>query len=116
MKGKTVLNFLKSLVNVQTLDLEAKLFPAPSCAWGGKGEVELEAFHNGNARMEVEIKHSGIPDGTSVELVSNGSVIATVTPIGGFIKERYEFSELEPHPEFAEGDLVEMRIGGQVCY
>ena len=111
-----MLNFLKSLVNAQVLDVEAKLFPSPGCTFGGKCEVELEVFHAGNARMEIEIKHTGIPDGTPVEVVAGGMTIATVQPVGGFAKEYLEYAEHQVHPELAVGDLVEMRIAGQTCY
>ena len=109
-------SFLKSIISYQVIDLEAKLMPTPDCSFGGKGEVELEVFSSGNARMEIDIKHTVIPDGTPVDFVYNGSTFATVTPFRGYARERFSFGEQQVYPEFAEGDTVEMRIAGQTCY
>ena len=109
-------SFLKSLVNVQVIDLEAKLFPTPDCNFGGKGEVELEVFKAGHAKMEIDIKHTVIPDGTPVDFVANGLVFATITPFRGYASERFSFDETQSYPEFAEGDIVEMQVAGQTCY
>ncbi len=42
-----MLDALKKLFRVRTLDLEAKLRPTEICTFGGVGEVEIEVWSDG---------------------------------------------------------------------
>lgn len=108
--------FLKTIINVEIKDVEAKLMPTPECVYGGIGEVEMEVFSAGNAKIECEIKHSGIPDGTQVDVVVGGNTIATLMMQGGRAKARLAFAEGDSIPQADIGDTAEMEINGQVCY
>ena len=108
--------FLKTIINIQVKDIEAKLLPTAECLYGGKGEVELEVFSAGNARAEFEIKHSSIPDGTLVDVIVGGNNIATLVIQSGRAKEYLTYSEGDNIPQAEIGDAAEMVINGQVCY
>ena len=116
LSGNAVFEFLKTIVNIQVKDIEAKLLPTADCQYGGKGEVELEAFSAGNARVEVEIKHCGIPDGTPVDVVVGGNNVATLVVQGGRAKEFLTYVEGDNVPQAEIGDAAEFEINGQVCY
>lgn len=109
-------NFLKSIVTYKVKDIEAKLFPAPGCTYGGKGEVEFEVNSNGVAELEVELKHTGIPNGCIVDVVANGMTLASVSPMNGFIKQHFEFNEIDQQSTLESGDIIEMKIDGQTLY
>ena len=116
LSGNAVFEFLKTIVNIQVKDIEAKLLPTAECLYGGKGEVELEAFSAGNTCVEAEIKYCGVPDGTPVDVTVGGNRIATLVVQGGRAKEYLKFSEHDNVPQAEVGDTAEMAINGQVCY
>ena len=109
--------FLKTIIDYEIKDIEAKLSPTPGCLYGGIGEVELEVYSSGKANLECKIKHSGIPDGTEVNVVINGYIVDTLTMHGGRAQNHRTFSADAPTSLQAEvGNTVEMEINGQICY
>ena len=108
--------FLKNVISYEIKDIEAKCLPTPDCFYGGVGEIELEVFSSGNANLECKIKHSGIPDGTDVDVVVGGNNVATFTMQGGRARCQVSYTDGQIIPHAEIGDTAEMEINGQVCY
>ena len=109
--------FLKTIIDYEIKDVEAKLTPTPECLYGGIGEVELEAYSSGKTNLECKITHSGIPDGTQVNVVINGNIVDTLTMQGGRARNHQTIAADSPAtPKADVGDTAEMEINGQVCY
>ena len=107
-----MIEFLKTVFKTKNIELEAKLQPTPDNTFGGKAEVEFESWSDGTGNIEAEIKHSGIPDGTEVEVVCGGNPIAKMAVLNGFAKAIHEFDDLNPTPNFSTGDRVQFLLEG----
>lgn len=98
------------------VELEADLVPAAGCTFGGKAEVEVKRYPCGTVKVEAEIKHSGMPDGSAVEVIVGGRSVMTLTVQSGFAKQEIRFGPEQAMEVPAVGDAVEMRLGGAGVY
>jgi hypothetical protein len=110
--------FLKNIVRTKVVDMEAKLFPAEGCTWGGQGEIELEIFSDGQGKIEFELEYSSVPPGSIVTVFVAGTHVGEfVTSPGQKSKEVVWLNNSIPAiPQVQIGDPAEMQIDGQICY
>ncbi len=111
-----MLDWLRKVFSYKTVDLEAKLRPTPECTFGGSGEVEVEVWSDGNASIEAELKNSGVPAGTELELICANARIMNLAVTGGYAKQTLTFSEPRKPPRIEAGDTAELRLDGRVMY
>ncbi|MDH3583301.1 MAG: hypothetical protein OER86_03720 [Phycisphaerae bacterium] len=113
-----MLNLLKKIFRIKLRELEAKLDPTPDCTHGGRGEVEIESWSDGSVGLEVSIKHTGLPDGTQLEVICGGEAVSAITVRGGYAKEKITFTPEDQTTlrDCKSGDEAEMQQDGQALY
>lgn len=107
---------LKKLFRYKRSEVEAHLNPTPECTWGGVGEIEVEVWSDGTVQIEASIKHSGVPDGTELEVCCSGNRVTTLLVNGGYAKVYVSSGDGSPLPEVGIGDDGELRHDGKTLY
>ncbi len=111
-----MLDFLKKIFRFKTKELEANLQPAPGSSHGGRAEVEVEFWSDGEMQIEASVKHSGLPDGTKLDVNCGGRTVATLTVMGGYAKQMVKPSPMSQPPAIDVGDQADMSSNGTVIY
>lgn len=107
---------LKKLFRFKRSEVEAKLSPTPECTWGGVGEVEVEHWSDGGVSIEASIKHSGVPDGTELEVWCAGNRITSLLVARGYAKAYVNSGAATQSPVVGIGDEAEFRHAGSTLY
>ncbi len=106
--------FLKKIFRVKTRELEANLYPSPTCTYGGKGEVEISWYSDSSIELELSLKHSGVPDGSEVDFYCGRDKVGTVTVRGGYVKSKEIYHDMDV--DIPAGTSAEIRLQGSVIY
>jgi hypothetical protein len=114
-RRRDMFGFLAKLFRTKK-EIEAKMFPAAGVTYGGKGEVEIDLWSDGEAKVEAELKYTSIPDGSQVEVVCAGQTILMMATTNGFAKFEQRFQVGQDLPEIKIGDQCEFHINGSLAY
>lgn len=110
--------FLKTVLQVsyKIKDIEAKPSPVAGSVHTGLAEVEFEAYDDGRANIELELKRTNVPAGTVVEFVCENVYLGEIRIKGDRNKQRIAYAPGETLPQLEAGQTVELIIDGQVCF
>ena len=104
-----------ALFRIRTVleELEARLRPPASAGRStAVGKSERKRYGDHEERLKVRAHRLPVADGTVVEVVISGTVVAELTAQRGDV--RLDFSSKERQvPAVSKGDSVELRVGGQ---
>lgn len=97
-------------------EFEADLYrvPEPRFFRRKMGELERTAYAGGEARLKISFSGVGAPDGSLVEVLLGGEVIHQCNLEGGRYRIKLSTSQGHSIPEVAKGDVVEVRVDGEV--
>ena len=109
-------NFLAKFFRSKRGEVEAKLYPTPECQFGGVGEVEIETWSDGAVELEVSIKHTGIPDGTKLDVCFGGRKVLSLVVAQGYAKQWLKSSPQVVIPAINIGDEAEIQYQGNTLY
>lgn len=106
--------FFKTIFKHKTKELEAKLLPTAECTYGGVGEIEISFYSDGEIKLELSLKHSGVPNQSRLEFYSGNDLLGTAEINGGYAKNYVTLSNRTV--DISIGSIAELRINGTTLY
>lgn len=97
-------------------EYEASLYPVPR-RWlfnFPKGEVEYEAFDDGEKQLEAKVFGLKVPDGEAVSLATSHGTVCQIEVQRGRGHIRLSSNNGDPLPEIEAGDEVEIYYQGRL--
>jgi hypothetical protein len=97
-------------------EYEADLYrvPKPRFFRFPKGEIEYKAFDDGERQLEIKFYGIKAPDGTTVELLVDGTPGLTVSLKNGRVNTKLSSSAGHSIPEMLDGNVAEISHEGTV--